>query len=173
MIEIRDVIKEDSNKILDIYKYYIINTAITFEEKVPTLDEFTNRIINIKKTNPYICILENGVIKGYAYSHEYYGRDAYKFSNEISIYIDKDSKGKGYGKKLYLELEKRLKESGITNLYSCIAHIDKEDEYLTNGSEIFHNHLGFKRVGLFTKCGYKFNRWYDVIWMEKIINIHK
>ncbi|MBR6072412.1 MAG: N-acetyltransferase [Acholeplasmatales bacterium] len=172
MIEIRNVVKEDSNRILDIYRYYIINTAITFEEKVPTIEEFRNRIISISNKYPYICILEDGVIKGYAYSHEYYGRDAYKYSNEISIYIDKDSKGKGLGKMLYLELENRLKNMGITNLYSCIAHTDIEDEYLNNDSELFHNKLGFKRVGLFTKCGYKFNKWYDVIWMEKIINEH-
>lgn len=173
MIEIRDVSIGDTNDILKIYEYYILNTAITFEITVPTLEEFMKRIINIKCKYPYIVLLENNIIKGYAYSNYFKGREAYKYSNEISLYIDKDSRHKGYGKLLYLELEKRLKNEGITNLYSCISHIDVEDEYLDNNSELFHNHLGFKRVGLFSKCGYKFNRWYDMIWMEKIINDHK
>ena len=58
-------------------------------------------------------------------------------------------------------------------LTGCLLELEIEDEYLDNNSESFHNHLGFKRVGLFSKCGYKFNRWYDMIWMEKMINDHK
>ena len=117
--------------------------------------------------------MENNRIVGYAYSNVFKGREAYKYSNEVTIYLDKDSKGKGYGKLLYAELEKRLKEKGIKNLYACIASPIKEDIYLNNNSEEFHNHIGYKRIGLFTKCGYKFNTWYNMIWMEKIIGKHE
>lgn len=173
MILVRDVNICDANSLLKIYEYYVLNTAITFEVIPPSLDEFKNRIEKISKNYPYICILEDGKIVGYAYSHEFYGREAYKFSNEVTIYIDKDYHGKGYGKLLYNELEKRLKEKGILNLYACIASTKIEDMYLNNNSESFHNHLGYKRIGLFTKCGYKFNRFYDMIWMEKMIGDHK
>ena len=61
---------------------------------------------------------------------------------------------------------------GIVNLYACIGYTDKEDEYLTKNSAQFHEHLGFVTVGRFHQCGYKFGRWYDMIWMEKIIGEH-
>ena len=58
---------------------------------------------------------------------------------------------------------------GILNVYACIADPVEEDEYLTRSSEQFHRHLGFVKVGDFHLCGYKFGRWYNVIWMEKMI----
>ena len=172
MIEIRNVKIEDACELVKIYNYYILNTAITFEEKELSIDEFKERIIKISSKYPYLVLLDNGIIKGYSYSHEFYGREAYRFSNEVTIYIDKDSKGLGYGKMLYNKLEEALKERGIKNLYSCIASPIEKDKYLDNSSEEFHKHLGYKRIGLFTKCGYKFNNWYNMIWMEKIIGEH-
>ena len=67
----------------------------------------------------------------------------------------------------------KLKDMGILNLYSCIGDPLQEDEYLTRNSELFHQHLGFTKVGTFYKCGYKFNRYYNMIWMEKIIGEHR
>ena len=58
---------------------------------------------------------------------------------------------------------------GILNLYACIGYPQVEDEYLTKNSAEFHAHLGFELVGTFHNCGYKFDRWYDMVWMEKII----
>ena len=169
MIEIRNVKIEDACELVKIYNYYILNTAITFEEKELSIDEFKERIIKISSKYPYLVLLDNGIIKGYSYSHEFYGREAYRFSNEVTIYIDKDSKGLGYGKMLYNKLEEALKKKAIKNLYSCIASPIEKDKYLDNSSEEFHKHLGYKRIGLFTKCGYKFNNWYNMIWMEKFI----
>ena len=82
-------------------------------------------------------------------------------------------KGGGYGKKLYLELEERLKKQNILNMYACIAYTDNEDGHLTNNSMQFHEHMGFRLIGTFKKCGYKFDKWYDMIWMEKFIGEHK
>ena len=58
---------------------------------------------------------------------------------------------------------------GILNLYACVAYPQCDDEYLTDNSYKFHEHLGFAKTGEFHKCGYKFGRWYDMVWMEKLI----
>lgn len=58
-----------------------------------------------------------------------------------------------------------MKKQHISNLYACIAYTEHEDEYLTNDSMHFHEHLGYELVGTFKQCGYKFNKWYDMIWM--------
>ena len=87
--------------------------------------------------------------------------------------MDKDAKGKGYGRLLYEALENKLKAMEILNLYARIGSPVKEDEYLTRNSEQFHEHLGFVKVGEFHKCGYKFNRWYNMTCMEKIIGVHE
>ena len=72
------------------------------------------------------------------------------------------------------ERDSKLCESlGILNLNACIAVAPKEDEYLTSASVDFHKHFGYKRVGEFHRCGYKFNRWYNMVWMEKMIGEHK
>ena len=65
-----------------------------------------------------------------------------------------------------------LKRQNILNLNACIAYTPTENAYLTNASIYFHESLEYKKVGHFTKCGYKFGTWYDVIWMEKIIGDH-
>jgi phosphinothricin acetyltransferase len=173
MILVRDVKQEDAAKLLDIYSYYVELTAISFESEVPSLAEFENRVRNTTEHYPYLVIENDGVVEGYAYAHLFVGRDAYSYSAEMTIYLDAKSRGKGLGKILYGELESRLKNMGITNLYACIGVTEIEDEYLTNNSRDFHSHIGYKTVGVFTKCGRKFSRWYDMIWMEKCIGEHE
>ena len=172
MALIRDVKISDTERLLEIYAYYVLYTAVSFETEVPSYDEFKSRIETFTAKYPYIVIEEDGRVMGYAYAHAFVGRAAYDRSCELTIYLDKDAKGKGYGRALYEELESRLKSKGILNLYSCIGDPDKEDEYLTKDSERFHAALGFKKVGDFCKCGHKFGRWYNMIWMEKIIGEH-
>ena len=87
----------------------------------------------------------------------------------MTIYLEHESKGKGYGRALYEALEEALEKRGMINLYACIADPISEDEYLTRNSEHFHQHMGYTKVGEFHKCGYKFGRLYNMIWMEKII----
>ena len=169
---IRNATKKDAKRLLEIYAYYVENTAISFEYDVPLLDEFRNRIEHTLKKYPYL-VLENGDdIQGYAYAGSFVGRQAYDHSCEVTIYLDKNAKGHGYGRKLYEALEEKLKLMGILNLYACIADPITEDEYLTRNSEQFHQHMGFIKSGTFHKCGYKFDRWYNMIWMEKIIGDH-
>ena len=166
---IRDVKLSDAKRLLDIYSYYVEHTAISFEIETPTLEEFENRIITKSAKFPYLVVEDEGTVMGYVYASPFIPRAAYDHCCELSIYLDKDSRKKGYGRALYEAIESRLKDMGILNLYTCIGDPIVEDEYLNSNSEEFHSHMGYERIGLFHKCGRKFDRWYNMIWMEKFI----
>lgn len=172
-ITIRRAAAEDAPRLLEIYAYYVEKTAISFEYEVPSLEEFENRIQNTLKRYPYLCILQDGIIKGYAYAGPFIERAAYDWSAETTIYIAHDVRNRGLGRMIYEALEKELKEMGILNLYACIGYPEADDEYLTKNSAQFHRHMGFQPAGKFQNCGYKFGRWYHMIWMEKIIGEHR
>ena len=91
---------------------------------------------------------------------------------EITIYLKKGVQKRGYGRALIEFLEKELESFGYTNANACIAYTENDDEYLNNNSMQFHSHMGYRLVGRFNKCAYKFDRWYDMIWMEKHIGEH-
>lgn len=173
-ITIRTATVEDAKDILDIYAFYVVNTAITFEYEIPDTQEFGKRIADTLKKYPYLVAIQDGKIVGYAYASPLKNRSAYDWSVETTIYLHPEQKKNGLGKKLYVALEDRLKKQNIINLYACIAYINEEEqeEHLDNTSVYFHEHLGYKKVAHFTKCGYKFHTWYDVVWMEKIIGEH-
>lgn len=171
-IIIRMATREDAKEILNIYAPYVIDTAITFEYDVPSVEEFVERINHILKKYPYIVALENNHIIGYAYASAFNERAAYDWVVETTVYLRRDCRRKGVGKKLYLVLEEILKKQNIINLNACIVYTSIDDVYLSNASTYFHEHLGYKKVGHFKKCGYKFGNWYDMIWMEKMIGEH-
>ena len=114
----------------------------------------------------------NGKVVGYAYASAFKPRDAYQWAIETSIYVDNNNKRSGIGRQLHEALEQRLKMQGILNMNACISFIEPEDEYLTQDSVRFHECLGYQKVAHFHQCGKKFNRWYDMIWMEKMIGEH-
>lgn len=172
-MSIRTVRPEDAKGLLDIYAYYVEETAISFETEVPSVGEFKIRIEEILKSYPYIVACDNDELLGYAYLHPFVGRKAYELSAETTIYLNPVKKKMGIGKKLYSVLEDIAKAQNITNLYSCIGYVDVEDEYLNNNSVEFHEHMGYRMVGKFENCGHKFDRWYHMVWMEKIIGEHK
>ena len=169
---IRTASPNDSERLLEIYAYYVANTAVSFEYDIPSMEEFRTRIENTLRKYPYLVLEEDGVIRGYAYAGPFKGRAAYNHCCEVSIYVDRNARGCGYGRKLYEALEEKLRAQGILNMYACIGSPIVEDEYLTRNSELFHQHLGFVKVGEFHQCGYKFHRWYNSVWMEKIIGDH-
>ena len=172
-ISIRFAKPEDAKELLKIYAYYVTDTAISFETEVPSEEEFKLRIEEVLKSYPFIVACKDDEILGYAYLHSFVGRKAYELSAETTIYLNPDKKKMGIGKKLYSVLEDIAKAQNITNLYSCIGYVDKEDEYLNNNSVQFHEHIGFRIVGKFENCGHKFGRWYHMVWMEKIIGKHE
>lgn len=170
---VRTASLEDAERLLEIYGYYVKNTAITFEYVIPALSEFQKRIENTLKHYPYLVVEQNGIIQGYAYAGAFIERAACDWSCEITVYLDRTAQKCGLGRKLYETLEDRLQKMGILNLYASIAYPETEDEYLSRNSADFHAHLGFVKVGEFHKCGYKFGRWYNLIWVEKIIGTHQ
>lgn len=172
-MNIRMATEDDAEELLGIYDYYVRETAITYEYETPSVQEFKERIRGVLAKFPYLVLEgDDGKIHGYAYAAPFHPRAAYSWCVEMTIYLAKDERGHGYGKALYTELEKRLKAMGILNLNACIGYPDAEDEYLTFGSVRFHEKMGYSMVGEFHKCGYKFDRWYNMVWMEKIIGEH-
>lgn len=169
-IKVRDVKVEDAARLLEIYAPYVVDTAISFEYEVPSKEEFEVRIKSISASYPYIVAEVDGVIVGYAYAGVFKARKAYDHCVETTIYVDKDKHGCGVGRALYKALEDELAKRGKKNLNACIGWTPRsDDKHLTNQSEAFHEHMGYQKVAHFHKCGYKFDEWYDMIWMEKIL----
>ena len=171
-VKIRIATEADATGLLEIYAPYVRETAITFEYEVPTAEEFAGRIGKVLERYPYLVAERNGQIVGYAYAGPFHSRAAYQWGVETSIYVDKSCKRMGIGGKLHRTLESILREQGILNLNACIAFPRPEDEHLTADSVKFHERLGYRMVGEFEKCGYKFSRWYNMVWMEKHIGVH-
>lgn len=171
-IKIRTVTPADAEELLKIYAPYVENTAITFEYEVPTVQEFEGRIRNILKKFPYLAAEQDGEIVGYAYVSPFHERAAYQWGVETTVYVRGDKKKQGIGKALYEALENILALQNILNLNACIGYPKAEDEHLTKNSVQFHERMGYRFVGEFYKCGYKFGRWYNMVWMEKHIGEH-
>lgn len=174
-ISIEKVVEEDAEKLLEIYRPYVMETAISFEYEVPSVEEFQKRIHDISEKYPYIKAVCDGEILGYAYAGTFKSRKAYDWSGETSIYVRQDARRKGVGQALYVALENSLCEMGILNLNACIAvpQSEENDGHLNHDSQLFHENMGFQLVGTFHKSGYKFQTWYDMIWMEKILGEHQ
>ncbi len=166
MSKLRFVCKDDTKQILNIYKYYIEKTAITFEYEVPSEVDFLVRINSISENYPYIVATLNKEVIGYAYASRFRERKAYDWAVETSVYVDKNKKGKGLGKKLYKKLLELLTEQGFVMAYACVTCPNFT-------SDALHSSLGFSKVGIFTNSGYKFDSWHDIVWYEKQLNSTK
>ena len=163
----------DAQELLDIYAPYVTDTAISFEYDVPSLTEFEERITNILKKYPYLVAEYDGEILGYAYTHAFVGRAAYDHAVETTIYLKEGKTKMGVGRMLYEALERISQAQNIFNMNACIGYPEIADEHLTMNSVQFHEHMGYRMVGIFHNCGYKFNTWYHMVWMEKIIGLHE
>ena len=173
MVKLRRAVPEDAPRLVEIYGYYVEKTAISFEYTVPSPEKFRGRMERIMRRYPYLVAEVDGRVAGYAYAGAFVGRAAYDWACELTIYLDHDARKHGMGRAPYEALADRLQAMGILNLYACIGYPQVEDEYLTRNSARFHEHLGFALVGTFHNCGYKFGRWYDMVWMEKILGEHR
>lgn len=165
-LTIRMAVLEDAEEILSIYTPYVTESAISFEYCPPGLEEFRDRMLDIMKRFPYLVAERDGQIVGYCYASEFKNRDAYDWSVETTIYLRREYKGGGIGRKLYEKLEEILAAQHILNLNACIAYPHPE-------SIAFHEKLGYKTVAHFHKCGYKSGVWYDMVWMEKMLGSHE
>ncbi len=172
-VRVRVAHEEDAEALCAIYAPYVEETAITFEYEVPSVGEFAGRIGQFGATYPFLLAErvdgEGREVLGYAYAHPYYGRAAYAWCAEVSIYLRRDARGLGVGTRLYAALERALKEMGVLKLYACVVVAADGDPYVPPTSVAFHEARGYRAIGRFTDCGYKFGRWYDTVWMEKAL----
>lgn len=162
---IRPARPEDAEGLLNIYAPYVLETAVTFEYAVPSVQEFAGRIQNTLKRYPYLAAMQDGQLAGYAYASAFHVRAAYAWAAETSIYIRRDARGSGLGRALYQALEEILVRQGVLNLNACIAYPNPD-------SIAFHERMGYRTIGHFHQCGFKLGRWHDMIWMEKMLGDH-
>ena len=168
-MEIRVAKISDAAAIRSIYEPYVLNTAVSFEYDVPSVEEFEQRIRNTLAQYPYLVAVEGDKVVGYAYAGVFHSRIAYKHSVELSVYLDVNEKRKGIGKSLYEKMEELLKAQNVCMMHACIASPDDDDPRLNDDSEKFHAKMGFKLAGRHDRCGYKFGKWYSIVWMDKVI----
>lgn len=168
-MKIRIATTDDAEKILEIYSPFVEKTAVSFEYEVPSLEKFRQRMKHILKRFPYLVAELDCEIVGYAYTNFFAERAAYQYCVEASIYLKNDVHRQGIGRKLYEQLEKFSRAQNFVSMYAKIANVDDDDEFLTNTSLKFHESLGFKIVGKMCRCGFKFNRWYDMLILEKVL----
>ena len=147
------------------------NTAVSYEITAPDADEFERRIQQTKLHFPYLAAEIDGKIVGYAYAHPYGERAGYRLTAEPSIYVERAYRRSGIGRMLYEELERLLKEQGIHSMVAVVAAPETDnDPYLTRDSQKFHERMGFVKAGELHQCGRKFDRWYNIMHMEKLID---
>ena len=154
---------EDVAQILAIYAPYVENTAISFEYRVPTVEEFTKRFLDITAQYPWLVWEEQGQVLGYAYGSAPFERAAFSWCAESSIYLRADQRGRGIGRKLQLALEALLQMQGYQLLYALVTTDNP-------ASIAFHKALGFSYLAEFPGCGWKLEAWHGLVWLEKRLN---
>jgi len=154
----------DMATITAIYQHHVLHGTGTFEIEPPTLAEMTARREDVlSKGLPYLALEENGEVLGFAYCNWFKPRPAYRFSAEDSIYLAPHSAGKGWGRMLLAELCETAEKKGLRKLIAVIGDSGNA------GSIGVHKSMGFQQVGIVSGCGWKFNRWLDIVMMEKAL----
>jgi L-amino acid N-acyltransferase YncA len=153
---IRSVVADDADAIVAIYNHYVAQTIITFEEEPVSALEMRQRIADVQSASlPWLVAGHDSTVVGYAYATKWRARKAYRFSTEVTVYLDPDISGRGIGSMLYSALLTALRERNTHTAMGGIA--------LPNQASVaLHEKFGFKKVALFEQVGFKFNRWIDV-----------
>lgn len=162
-IQIRAYKFEDTQGILEIINHNILHSTSLYDYSVRTLEQ-QKAILEekIKKGFPVIVAENKGEVLGFAMYSEFRFREAYQFTVEHSVYVSELHHGKGIGKKLLSELISLAKAQ---KLHTMIGVIDSENQNSIN----FHEHFGFKTVGVIKESGYKFDRWLDSVFMQLLL----
>lgn len=150
---------EDAPDLLEIYKPYVSETAVSFETGVPSVSEFADRIRDTLSQFPWLVAEIDGRAVGYAYAVAHRARKAYDWSVDSTVYIGNGFRGRGIGRALYSRLFELLKEQGVANVFAGITQPNEASVRL-------HESLGFVRVGLFKDVGFKLGKWWDVGWWQ-------
>ncbi len=162
MTTIRPGLSQDIPALATIYAHHVRHGTGTFEIDPPTENEMLARQAEVASRGlPYLVLEVRGQVLGFAYCNWFKPRPAYRFSAEDSIYLNPEHHGKGYGRLLLAELASQAQGAGIRKLIAVIGDS-------ANASSIgVHRALGFTQVGVLQACGWKFERWLDVVLMEK------
>lgn len=160
---IRMATMSDIPAMLEIYAPYVLNTTNSFEYEVPSAQVFAERLQNYTKQFPWLVWEENGAVLGYAYASLPFSRAGYRWSCEVSIYLDPKIHGKGIGRKLYAVLEHILWQQGYRVIYAIVTSEN-------TGSLAFHQKVGYRFCAELPGIGFKHGRRLSVTWLEKQSN---
>ena len=164
MITIRPATEADLPGILEIYNDAVLHTTATYDYEPRTLEQRRQWFEEHQRDNyaVFVAVDEAARIVGWSALNPYHARPGYRFTTENSVYIAADRRGQGIGKQLLAPL---IEAAGARGLHAIIAAIDA-----TNDASIrLHARFGFEPVGHFKQVGFKFGRWLDVIYMEKMV----
>jgi phosphinothricin acetyltransferase len=155
---------EDLEAIARIYGHHVLHGTCTFETTPPTVADMTTRRADVlAKGLPWLVAEDGGEVVGFAYGNWFKPRPAYRFSVEDSIYMDPAAHRKGLGRALLAELLAVLERTGTRKVMAVIGDSDNA------GSIGVHRALGFEMVGVVQSCGWKFDRWLDIVMMQKTL----
>lgn len=161
---IRPSTDHDIAAITRIYAHHVLNGTGTFETTPPSeADMAARRADVLSKGLPWLVLEDGGQVMGFAYGNWFKPRPAYRFSVEDSIYLAPEAAGKGLGRALLAELLAKLQAGGVRKVMAVIG------DSANAGSVGVHAALGFERVGVVKSCGWKFDRWLDIVLMEKTL----
>ena len=161
---IRHSSDKDIAAVTAIYRHHVLHGTGTFEIDPPSEEDMVGRWSDIQsKGLPYLVVEEAGHILGFAYCNWFKPRPAYRFSAENSIYLAADAHGQGLGRALLAELAAQAEKAGVRKLIAVIG------DSANAGSIGVHRSVGFRDVGILKSCGWKFDRWLDVVLMDKAL----
>ena len=150
----------DASDIQAIYAPMVLDTVISFELIPPTVDEMAARIAATLPTFPYLVAEVEDKVVGYAYASQHRAREAYRWSVDVTVYIDPAVHRKGIGRALYQRLLPLLEKQGFHTAYAGLA--------LPNAGSIgIHEALGFTHIGTYPEVGYKHGQWHSVGYWRK------
>ena len=156
-IVIRQATGEDAEAIVKIYAKYVSDTTVSFEVEVPTVEEFRNRMEQIQVQFPWLVCEIDGVVAGYAYASKHAQRAAYRWSADLSVYIDERYHRRHIAAALYAALYAMLRAQGYYTVYAGVSTPNPK-------SEAFHLAQGFTVVGIYPNVGYKLGKWCTLTW---------
>ncbi len=164
MTKIRPSTDADTPSITAIYAHHVLHGTGTFETTPPTEQDMAGRRADVlSKGLPYLVLEDATGVLGFAYCNWFKPRPAYRFSAEDSIYLAPSAHGKGLGRLLLEELMAQAERAGVRKLIAVIG------DSANKGSVGVHTACGFSHVGLLANCGWKFDRWLDVVLMDRVI----
>jgi L-amino acid N-acyltransferase YncA len=164
MLMIRPSTDADLPAITAIYGHHVLTGTGTFEVDAPSMDDMRARRADVlAKGLPWLVAVLNGQVIGYAYCNWFKPRPAYRYSAEDSIYLSPEVAGKGIGRTLLAELMAQAQRAGVRKLIAVIG------DSANAGSIAVHKAAGFQPVGVLASCGWKFNKWLDVVMMDKAL----